>query len=202
MRRNAMSLARIAGSLSAALITAGCAGSINAWKNDPLQSYTVDKPSIYTMTGDRRTAVFNLQSSPLKYCAESMPDAVAAVAASSNASARAPNGSGLGEVAVGVSDTTAVGLLQTFQRTEIAELSRQLGWSTCLAWAQGAITDAQYHAILQQMVTGIVDVMKTRAGQAQVIQVVPNGSLVVSAKNKNEEAPRPVPTSTAPARSD
>lgn len=151
----------------------GCAGAITAWKSDPLQSYNVAAPSIYAMTGDRRTAVFTKRDSLLKYCAESLPDAVAAVAASSSATAK---GKG---VELGMTDATTISLLQTFQRTEIAEVSRQLGWNTCLAWSQGAITDAQYFGLLQQMVTGSIDVMKARASQ-------PTGAPAVE---KKEAAP-------------
>ena len=94
----------------------GCAGVVTAWKNDPLQSYRVEGPSIYAMTGDRRTAVFSRQTDPLKYCAESLPDAVAAFAASSNArlSAEGLQGGAGGEL--GYEDSASAGLLQTFHR--------------------------------------------------------------------------------------
>jgi hypothetical protein len=147
------------------LSVSGCAGVVTAWKNDPLQSYDVIGPSIYTMTGDRRTAVFTRKDADLRYCAESLPDAVAAFAASSSAKLKAEglrNGAG-GEV--GISDQASAALLQTFQRTEIAEVSRQLGFNTCLAWSQGAITSPEYHALLQDIVAGTIEVMKTRAGQ-------------------------------------
>ena len=160
----------------------GCAGAITAWKNDPLQSYKVEGPSIYAMTGDRRTAVFSDQTSPRKYCAESLPDAVAAIAASSRAAAKTKG------VEVEFGEATAVGLLQTFQRTEIAEVSRQLGWNTCLAWAQGAISNAEYHALLQQIVAGSIDVMKKRASQP--VAALPAGSTLVVAPGALE-APAP-----------
>ena len=148
-----------------AFSSSGCASTVTAWKNDPLQSYEVLGPSVYAMTGDRRTAVFTKKGGDLRYCAESLPDAVAAFAASSSAKLKAEGLKGGAGGEAGVSDQTAVGLLQTFQRTEIAEVSRQLGFNTCLAWSQGAITDAQYHDLLEKLVSGSIDVMKTRASQ-------------------------------------
>jgi hypothetical protein len=151
----------------------GCAGVVTAFKNDPLQSYDVKGPSVYAMTGDRRTAVYTRQTSDLKFCAESMPDAIAAIAASSKANLDT------GKVEGGFSDATAVGILQTFQRTEIAELSRQLAWNTCLAWAQGAIDNVQYHALLTKIVDGSIEVMKTRSTQ-EVKTIAPLGHLLVN----------------------
>lgn len=150
------------------LLLPGCAGYLNAWTNDPFQHQAVKGPTIYTMTGDRRTTVFNDRNSSMKYCAESLPDAVAAVAASSSASLSAQGLEGGAGGEAKMSDATTISLLQTFRRTEIAELSRQLGWSTCLAWAQGAIDNAQYHAILQDIISGSLEVMKTRAQQSLI----------------------------------
>ncbi len=179
--------------LLSALALAGCAGTITAFKNDPLQSYEVKVPSIYAMTGDRRTAVFARQNSDMKYCAESLPDAVAAVAASSRAAANYK------EAGIDIADSTAVGLLQTFQRTEIAEVSRQLGWNTCLAWAQGAITSSQYHQLLEKLVVGSIDVMQKRAGQPVVPLPVGSMLLVAAATPpKLTPTPTPAPSATTP----
>lgn len=142
------------------LSVSGCAGAITAWKSDPLQSYDVLKPSIYTMTGDRRTAVMMEKNPNYRFCAESLPDAVAAFAASSKAKAAV---TGQGEA--GFEDATSAALLQTFQRTEIAEVYRQMGWNTCLAWLQGAIDDDEYHLLLAKMIDGGLDAIKSRASQ-------------------------------------
>lgn len=133
----------------ACFLVSGCAGVVTAFKNDPLQAYDVEHASIYAMTGDRRTAVMLEQNPKHRFCAESLPDAVAAFAASSRARAGI-TGKGDAEF----SDATTAGLLQTFQRTEIAEVYRQMGWNTCLAWLQGAITQPQYHELLRKMVDG------------------------------------------------
>jgi hypothetical protein len=156
---------KLAALLCCTTVLSGCAGVVTAWKNDPLQAYDVVGPSIYAMTGDRRTAVFSRQNDPLKYCAESLPDAVAAYAALSQANAKASGLKGEAAGEVGFSDSTTAGLLQTFQRTENAEIMRQLGWNTCLAWAQGAISNQEYFSILNKLVDGGVEVMKVRAAQ-------------------------------------
>jgi hypothetical protein len=156
----------------------GCAGVVTAFKNDPLQAYPADQASVYAMTGDRRTAVMMSKDSPYRFCAESLPDAVAAFSASSKASLGID---GKGNAAI--EDAAVAGLLQTFQRTEIAEVFRQLGWNTCLAWAQGAITQEEYHALLSKMVAGGLEVMAKRASQAQVLQAIPSTTLVVATQN-------------------
>ena len=161
-----------------------CAALVSAWKNDPLQSYDLLGPSVYAMTGDRRTAIIVKRDDRLVFCAESLPDAVAAIAATSKLRAS------LGENSIGTEDSTAVGLMQTFQRTEIAEVSRQMGWNVCLAWAQGGITNEQYYTLLSKMVDGTIDVMRTRAGQTPSVQVGPGATLVVTV------GPEPGPTST------
>jgi hypothetical protein len=167
----------------------GCAGVVTAFKNDPLQAYPANRESVYAMTGDRRTAVMMNKDSPLRFCAESLPDAVAAFSASSKASIGIE-----GKAQGGFSDSTAAGLLQTFQRTEIAEVFRQLGWNTCLAWAQGAIDEKQYFGLLEKMVVGGLDVMTRRASQTQVVQAVPNGTLIVTAQSPaDDDGKKPEP---------
>lgn len=166
-----------------ALSLSACASLVTAFKNDPLQSYNVPGATVYAMTGDRRTAVFFDTTRQLRYCAESLPDAVAAYAAASSAKLRADQISGSSGVEAGFNDTTSVGLLQTFQRTEIAEVSRQMGWNLCLAWTQGGITNDQYFNLLDKLVTGSVDVMKTRSGQT------PLAPVVVSPLTINAQAP-------------
>jgi hypothetical protein len=169
-------MAKLIAIISLPLALSGCAGYLNAWTNDPLQHHSVGKPAVYTMTGDRRTAVFLKPSDGMHYCAESLPDAVAALAASSSASLKANGLKGGAGGEATITDATTVSLLQTFQRTEITELSRQLGWSTCLAWAQGAITNDQYHAILKDIVSGSLEIMKTRASQQQNIAATTTSS--------------------------
>jgi len=141
-------------------VLTGCSSLVTAWKNDPLQSYTIERPSIYAMTGDRRTAVIMMPGQGQRFCAESLPDAAAAFSAASEASA------GVQDRATGAfKDSATAALLQTFQRTEIAEVYRQIGWNLCLAWAQEAIDSAQYHALLKDYVGGGIKAIETRAAQ-------------------------------------
>lgn len=176
------------------LTICGCAPIVTAWKNDPLQAYDVAGPSIYAMTGDRRTAVFADKESKLKYCAESMPDAVAAYAASSRANAKVTGLKNEAAVDAAIGESTAAALLQTFQRTENAEITRQMGWNICLAWSQGGITDAQYFILLDKLVTGSVDAMKVRAAQP-LTATASNGTITVSAGNPFT-SPTPTPSAS------
>ena len=183
---------------TSALSLSACAGVVTAFKNDPLQSYDVPGATVYAMTGDRRTAVFFDTARNWRYCAESLPDAVAAYAAASSAKLRADQIRGGSGVEVGFGDATSVGLLQTFQRTEIAEVSRQMGWNLCLAWTQGGITNDQYYSLLDKLVTGSVDVMKTRSGQTPPAPVVVN-PLTINAQSPTINttpltSPAPTPT--------
>jgi hypothetical protein len=181
---------------SASLLIAGCASLVTAFKNDPLQHYDMVGPTVYTMTGDRRTAVALVgPNGGYRFCAESLPDAVAVFTASSKAKLLAE-----GKFEAGLDEATAAGLLQTFQRTEIAEVYRQLGWNTCMAWAQGAIDNTSYANLLSAMVAGGIDIMKVRASQPQVFPtttnlVVPAGSTVTPAPTPSP-SPKPSPTPT------
>lgn len=185
--------------LTSAVLLPGCASSVTAWKNDPLQSYDIRGPSVYAMTGDRRTAVLMRKGNGQRFCAESLPDAVAAYSAASEASAEvAERGK------AGFKDATYAGLLQTFQRTEIAEVYRQMGWNICLAWAQEAISDAEYSVLLNRYVWGGLEAIKSRASQPQTWPTVAHGSLLVvpgtapSAKpESSDEKPPAAPTPPA-----
>jgi hypothetical protein len=178
---------------TSALGLSGCAGIVTALTNDPLQHYNPQGSTVYAMTGDRRTAVITDPQSSLHFCAESLPDAVAAYSASSKAKLGL-TGKGEGSFEDGVT----AGLLQTFQRTEIAEVYRQMGWNTCLAWAQGAITDEQYYQLLTKMVDGGLTVMETRSKQTQVLQTVPSTSVVVTGAS-TATPPSPPPPSPPPS---
>ncbi len=171
----------------------GCAGYLNAWTNDPFQRHKIKGSTVYTMTGDRRTAIVNDKNSNMRYCAESLPDGISALASSSTANIKAEGLKGGAGGGLDFSDKNAVSLMQTFQRTEIAELSRQLGWSTCLAWMQGAISDAQYHAILKDIVTGSIEVMKTRASQAQLAPALPQPVIAEKVKSDVNAPPKAAP---------
>jgi hypothetical protein len=146
-----------------AVALGGCASTVTAWKNDPLQAYDMVNPTVYAMTGDRRTAVMMSPSKDKRFCAESLPDAVAAYSAASKANASLQS-----KASGGFEDAAYAGLMQTFQRTEIAEVYRQMGWNLCLAWAQGAIGETEYTTLLTRYVEGGIDAISKRAAQAQV----------------------------------
>jgi hypothetical protein len=159
-----------------AVATTGCASTVTAWKNDPLQSYSIKESSIYAMTGDRRTAVLLNPANSYRFCAESLPDAVAAYSAASKGSAGVKD-----KVTGAFEDATYAGLMQTFQRTEIAEIYRQLGWNMCLAWAQGAIGSSEYAALLTKFADKGLEAITTRAGQDQKFSTVAPVTLNVGA---------------------
>jgi hypothetical protein len=176
----------------------GCASTVTAWKNDPLQSYEIEASSIYAMTGDRRTAVIFRDEATKKnrFCAESLPDAVAAFSAASKANASVQD-----KATVGFEDAAYAGLLQTFQRTEIAEIYRQLGWNLCLAWAQGATDDPNYMKLLTKFTDGGLDAIAKRAAQDQVFPTVapvtlnvgPGGNVGAAVGTAPKPAEDPIP---------
>jgi len=151
---------------AASLCATGCASVVTAWKNDPLQVYAVRNDaksvgSIYAMTGDRRTAILFKHGDRFRFCAESLPDAVAAFSAASRASASVES-KAKGEFA----DAALANVLQTFQRTEIAEVYRQIGWNLCLAWAQDSFGDkTRYDTLMSEYIRSGLHVIEARAGQ-------------------------------------
>ena len=158
--------------------------------NDPLHHYQIDElgTSVYAMTGDRRTAVMFAPDSKYRFCAESLPDAVTVFTASSGAKA---NLAGKGEVEI--RDQSAAAVLQTFHRTEIADVYRQMGWNACIAWAQHGITDEQYYDLLNLITTEGMKAIVTRAGQEPKIIVSSTGAIILSTPEKSAIVPAPAP---------
>jgi hypothetical protein len=150
------------------LALSGCASTISAVTNRSIAAHEFRPGRIFSMTGERRLAMtVQREDGRVVMCAESLPEVAAAVAASSSASASLVNqGSGA------LSDAFQTQLLQTFTRTEISEVLRQVSWQLCQAWAQGALQDDEYQAELHRLVTAGIDVMKARA--AQQIQAAPS----------------------------
>lgn len=145
----------------------GCASTISAVTNRSIAAHEFTSGRIFSMTGERRLAMtVTMRDSRVVMCAESLPEVAAAVAASSSASASLVN-----RGSAALSDAFQTQLLQTFTRTEISEVLRQLSWQLCQAWAQGALDDNEYQAELNRLVTAGIDVMKTRA--AQPVATVP-----------------------------
>jgi len=91
-------------------------------------------------------------------CAESLPDAARSIDAKSDLTANlavpvastgiAPSGEQK------VSDTLKTSVLQTFVRTETADVVRQLGWQICQGYANGAIREDEYRDLLKSVVAG------------------------------------------------
>jgi hypothetical protein len=87
----------------------------------------------------------------MRFCAESLPEA--AMAQSAKSSFDLSDGSkDAGTDTVKVNDEVLVQLTKTFDRTEKAEVLRQLGWQLCQAWAQGVLDDEAYKKALLALV--------------------------------------------------
>ena len=180
----------------AVLFTSGCAGTISSLQNDPLHHYVIDKngTSIYAMTGDRRTAVMfapvEVGKPGYRFCAESLPDAVSVFTGSSKARVKIE-----GKVEADAGDQSAAAVLQTFHRTEMADVYRQMGWNACIAWAQGGITDLQYYNLLCLLTTEGMKAINIRAGQVPQIIQGPGGAIILSTPEASTYFPNGMPTS-------
>lgn len=173
-----------------AILLSGCAGTLSSILNDPLHHYDVDKKgtAVYTMTGDRRTAIMFSPESKHRFCAESLPDAVSVFSASSGGKL---NVAGKGDVEI--KDASSAATLQTFRRTEIADVYRQMGFNTCIAWAQGGITPDQYYQLLNQLITEGLRAINTRAGQETKIIEGTGGAIILTTSEQSMVVPPPAP---------
>lgn len=162
---------RIATIALVALGVTGCSSLISSWKTRPVAAHKLYSGRMFSLTGERRLAFFVPRADAGRpysaaedeyrtaWCAESLPEASQAVAATSKPSF------GQGELKLGTEDSLTTTLTQTFTRTEVAEVFRQLGWQTCQAWAQGVLSDDQYRAHLGDLVKTGLEVIKIRASQ-------------------------------------
>lgn len=156
---------------------AGCASTISAWKNRGVASHTLRPNRFFTLTGERRLAFQVDRYDPatskpqwdsrnkrwvsrVAWCAESLPDASQAVTATSKPTVKFSDKANLG-----IDDAYATTLVQTFARTEIAEVYRQMGWQACQAWAQGVYDDAHYREQLDRLLASGTRVIEERAKQ-------------------------------------
>jgi hypothetical protein len=96
----------------------------------------------------------------MAWCAESLPETSQAVTSSSKLTSQFSKNSN-----AGVEDAFGTTLTQTFVRTEIAEVYRQMSWQACQAWAQGVYSDAKYAQQLDLLLAAGIDIVKTRATQ-------------------------------------
>ena len=185
-------------SITVLLSLSGCASTISAVTNRSIAAHDFREGRIFSMTGERRLAMtVRTKDGRVVLCAESLPEVAAAVAASSSASASLVNrGSGA------LSDAFQTQLLQTFTRTEISEVMRQLSWQLCQAWAQGGLDHPVYSVQLRRLITAGIKVMEARA--AQEIKVAPAAGEKTSVVAAGPPATAPavvvsVPQATVPA---
>jgi hypothetical protein len=139
----------------------GCASTVTAFKNDPFIERGFQKQALYTMTGERRFAFAVLkESNPLRFCAESLPDTATAASGATTASLKPSE-----VVSASLDDKFSTSLTQTFVRTEIAEVFRQMGFQACQAWAQEVLSKDEYKTELTRMISAGIEVIKNRSTQ-------------------------------------
>lgn len=150
------------------LLLSGCAAALSAYKNRSSNKMDIGATSaqageIVIVTGERRIAIAIPNQANFQFCAEALPDAAAAFGAASSAGLARPGMQG------GINESSAMGLLQTFNRTENAELLRSWGFISCLAKAQRHFEDPEYRALFTTMTNGLVEVMKANAANTTAI---------------------------------
>lgn len=130
---------------------------------------------IITTTGERRITTTHSGI----VCAESYPDVATAAGAVSKAAASASGSQGAGTVSGNVSDQFQTALLQTFNRTETADVVRQIGWQICQAYSNARITKYDYYALLNNLTTRAFNTLDKRASAPPVVVAGP-GSVQVN----------------------
>lgn len=173
--------------LGCCFVLSGCASTITAWKSRPVAVHDLESDRFITMTGERRLALLvdREHAKQVAWCAESLPEASQAVSSSSKNRAQLTANSN-----VGSEDTFGTTLTQTFTRTEIAEIYRQMAWQACQAWAQGVFTNTEYNEKLSKILNAGIDVIKIRATQPLTPPAKPEtGSGAAAQKNPNEKQP-------------
>lgn len=150
----------------------GCASSIISYKNRAVSKHDLAKQkyqtgAVFVLTGERRLAVaFPADKLNYRFCPESLPDVASAIGAASTGSAD------WGGRKLGFSDQVTQALMQTFQRTNDAELLRQLAFMNCTAWAQtpqravDGTMDKAYWDQVKHITTEVLALMKERKAAA------------------------------------
>jgi hypothetical protein len=179
--------------ISVALSLSGCASTITAWKNRPAAAHTLRPDRFFTLTGERRLAfqVDRKNARNLAWCAESLPEAAQAVSATSELSGKA-----LSKFEGAAKDAYSTTLVQTFTRTEIAEIYRQMSFQACQAWAQGVYTDAQYAKRLDDLLASGIKVIETRSVQP----LTPLAAAASAAASAGTTKPATTTPATTPAK--
>lgn len=120
----------------------GCSSTISAWKARPAAQHNLTTGEFWTLTGERRLAIFTkrpgVDGTPV-WCAESLPEASMAITSSS-----APKIDQASKITVSADDKFSTTLTQTSTRTEIAEIFRQMSFLNCQAFALGAFDEKDY----------------------------------------------------------
>jgi cell division septation protein DedD len=195
-----MNINLVAISLVAATTLSGCASTISAWKNRGVAAHTLRPDRFFSLTGERRLAFqverYDPHNPPkpkwdsrnkrfvgrVAWCAESLPEVSQAVTTSSKANIEVP------KTKLGAEDAFATTLVATFNRTEIAELYRQMAWQSCQAWAQGVLSDDQYREQLGDIIKTGSGVIMARALQPLNPDVAKAQAEAAAAVKKKEEA--------------
>jgi len=143
----------------------GCSAAWTTIFERSVQSEPLDRgPQAISMTAERRIVLVRprriAHTDPI-VCLESLPDVARAASAQSRGDLQ--NGAAAGTTAARISfeDQFSTSLLQTFQRTQLADVSRNLAWQICLAYANGAITEIQYHTLLELIIQRSFHVLGT-----------------------------------------
>ena len=164
-----------------ALLCCSCSSTITSWKNRSVSKHSLMYPSnrggdIFVLTGERRMAFAIPENANFKFCPESLPDAAAGTAASSELSKSKTETDKLT-----LNDQFAMNLLQTFNRTENAELFRQWNFAACSFWAQNAFADPKLAELFEIMTKATAAMMQKNAekstGNTAATGAKPNSSL-------------------------
>lgn len=168
------------------LLISGCSSSLGSIFERSVSSENITYDKIITLTGERRVALIvpyvdrrlskneekefysNLGHARKVICAESLPDAARQVDTHSNyklnlaAPSVVTGVSPSGEQAV--DDLFKTTVTQTFQRTETADVVRQLGWQVCQGFANGAIDENGYKELVDRIISGSLEVLRNSSG--------------------------------------
>lgn len=157
---------------------AGCGSTLNSIFERSVTSEPLDRTQVVTMTGERRVTIAVERNGPYTVCAESLPDAARALGARSAGTLDLGTANGQARASGGYDDQMQTALLQTNTRTEVADVSRILGFQVCSAYANNGITQPQYASLLEQIIAGANTAMLANArrpppaiGAARTVQV-------------------------------
>lgn len=189
-----------ASTLSVLLLQSGCAGLTYSPKEDPvIQDYVGDQlfgliersknVSVFSMTPERRTVVvmFDRKDSttPVKFCAEPPADVAENVAGSIRglieAQIKAPSEKGSASAAAELSRTLSSSIVSLFYRSQGIQMLRDGLFSLCQAHINKAITQEQFNAKYDDLVSKAFDLVKLEIPSAQAARATDTASRAESA---------------------